>query len=147
MIKIAHRGNYKGQDPGRENTSAYIEEAISAGYDVKVDVWLIEREWFLGHDFPKEKIDLRFLERSNIWIHAMNLVGYVSLYNNKNAHVFWHQKDDFTFTNKGIKWCRTHVLTYDGVLVLPELNDYHTSLLKTNFEPLGVCSNNFTLFN
>ena len=33
MIKIAHRGNYKGRNVDRENTISYIEEAIAAGYN------------------------------------------------------------------------------------------------------------------
>jgi len=146
LIKIAHRGNYKGRNAERENTVAYIEEAITAGYNVEIDVWLIEKTWHLGHDFPGEVIELSFLERPEIWTHAKNLVGYVSLYNNSKVHVFWHDKDDFVFTSKGIKWCRTHILTYDGVMVMPEFNDYHTDILKNGHSPLGVCSDDFRKF-
>lgn len=147
MIRIAHRGNYKGRIEGRENSPDYIEEAIVAGYNVEVDVWLIESKWMLGHDFPKYEVPLSFFERPEIWTHAKNLVGYVSLYNNSKAHTFWHDKDDFTFTSKGIKWCRTHIITYDGVMVMPEFNDYHRELLKNGHSPLGVCSDNFQLLS
>lgn len=148
MIKIAHRGNYKGRNTERENTVAYIEEAITAGYNVEIDVWLIEKTWHLGHDFPGEVIELSFLERPEIWTHAKNLVGYVSLYNNSKVHVFWHDKDDFVFTSKGIKWCRTHIITHDGVMVMPEFNDYHTEVIRSgNLIPLGICSDNFDKFN
>jgi hypothetical protein len=148
VIKIAHRGNYKGRNAERENTVAYIEEAIAAGYNVEIDVWLIEKTLHLGHDFPGESIELSFLERPEIWTHAKNLVGYVSLYNNPKVHVFWHNKDDFVFTSKGIKWCKTHVITYDGVMVMPEFNDYHTEVIRSgNLIPLGICSDNFDKFN
>jgi hypothetical protein len=146
LIKIAHRGNYKGRVEERENSPDYIEEAIVAGYNVEVDVWLIDNKWMLGFDFPKYEVPLSFFERPEIWTHAMNLVGYVSLYNNSKVHTFWHNKDDFVFTSKGIKWCRTHILTHDGVMVMPELNDYHTDILKNGHDPLGVCSNNFGKF-
>jgi len=147
MIKIAHRGNYSGRNIERENTIDYIEEAISAGYDVEVDVWLINNQWHLGHDFPGEVIPLSFLERQCIWTHAKNLVGYVSLYNNSKAHVFWHNKDDFAITSKGIKWAKTHVLTYDGVMVMPEFNDHHTSMIKLgHLDPIGICSDDFSKF-
>jgi hypothetical protein len=148
MIKIAHRGNYKGSDPLRENTVSYIEEAIAAGHDVEVDAWLLDGKWHLGHDFPGEVVELSFFERPQIWTHAKNLVGYVSLYNNHKVHVFWHNKDDFAITSKGIKWARTHVLTYDGVLVLPELDDRFTSMLRLgHLDPIGICSDDFRLFD
>lgn len=148
MIKIAHRGNFAGRNKERENTVAYIEEAIIANYDVEVDVWLIDKQWHLGHDFPGEKIEREFLERPCIWTHAKNLVGYISLYNNPKVHTFWHDKDQFVFTNKGIKWAYEGVITYDGVVVMPERSNEISAMLRSGmFEPLGVCSDNFSLFN
>lgn len=148
MIKIANRGNFAGRNVDRENTCSYIEEAINAGYDVKVDVWLLDKEWYMGYDFPKEKIDIGFLERQCIWTHARNLSGYVSLYNNPKVHVFWHDKDDFTITNKGIKWaCPGRYITQDGIIAMPE--KYATicdQLRRGVLAPLGVCSDNFEIF-
>lgn len=147
MIKIAHRGNYAGRNADRENTVAYIEEAIAAGYDVEIDVWLVGQDWFLGHDFPNEQVDLSFFERPQVWTHCKNLVGYVSLYNNPKAHVFWHDRDDFVYTSKGIKWANVGIITYDGVMVMPEYNNLVTTKLKNKtISPLGICSDNFSLF-
>jgi len=146
MIKIAHRGNYQGRDALKENTPDYIEEAIAANYDVMVDAWLLDGKWFLGSEFPSSEVPLSFFERPQIWVHSMNLIGHVSLYNNKNTHVFWHHKDDYTFTSKGIKWANTGVFTHDGVMLLPEYTLDILAMLKNGFEPLGVCSNNFSLF-
>lgn len=146
MIKIAHRGNYKGTNSKFENTVEYIEDAIAAGYNVEVDAWLLGTDWFLGHDFPKENVDRFFFERPEIWTHAKNLVGYVSLYNNPKAHTFWHNKDDFVFTSKGIKWTRSGVITHDGIMVMPEygseiLEDINLKII----EPLGVCLDDFRM--
>lgn len=147
MIFIAHRGNYKGDDPLKENSPEYIEEAISAGFDVEVDAWLIDGKWMLGHDFPRYEVPLSFFERASIWTHAKNLVGYVSLYNNSKAHVFWHNKDDFVFTSKGIKWANKGILTHDGVMVMPEYNDYHMQMYRLgHLSPLGICSDDFSKF-
>lgn len=144
MIKIAHRGNYAGRKSARENTISYIEEAIAAGYNVEVDVWLIEKTWYLGHDFTNEEIDLSFLERPEVWTHAKNLVAYVSLYNNRRAHVFWHNKDDYVFTSKGIKWASPGIITHDGVMVMPELSSISVAALESmEVSPLGICSDNF----
>lgn len=147
MIKIAHRGNYAGRNKDRENTISYIEEAILAGYNVEVDAWLLGSEWFLGHDFPVEQVTKDFFERPEIWTHAKNLIGYVSLYHNPKVHVFWHNKDDFAITSKGIKWAKTGIITHDGVMVMPE-NDACCldSLRLEQIEPLGVCSDDFQLF-
>lgn len=148
MIKIAHRGNHNGRNIDLENSPSYVEAAISLGFDVEVDVWLIDGKWMLGHNFPKYHVPLSFLERSPIWTHAKNLIGYVSLYNNPKVHVFWHDKDEFTITNKGIKWAYEGVVTHDGVVVMPERSIEITRMLRDeNFRPLGVCSDNFSLFN
>ena len=146
MIRIAHRGNYKGKDVFRENTISYIEEAITNNFDVEIDVWLIDHKWYLGHNIPREEIDLSFLERSQIWTHAKDLQGYISLYNNPKAHVFWHNKDDFVFTSKGIKWANTDIVTNDGIMVMPGVDsffDIHTGIVR----PLGVCCDDFTMFD
>jgi len=142
MIRIAHRGNYKGRDIFRENTISYIEEAIANDFDVEVDVWLLDRKWYLGHDLPKEEIDLSFLERSQIWTHAKDLQGYVSLYHNPKAHVFWHDKDDFVFTSKGIKWARSGIVTHDGVMTMPQYDEFF-DISNGILQPLGICCDDF----
>lgn len=148
MIKIANRGNFAGRNIDRENTSVYIEEAICAGYDVKVDVWLLDKEWYLGHNFPKERIDISFLERQSIWTHARDLVGYVSLYNNPKVHVFWHNKDEFAITNKGIKWASDRYLTYDGITTLGEFQTIRRQeILAGKFNPLGICCDDVISFS
>lgn len=147
MIKIAHRGNYSGKNVLRENTKSYIEEAIAAGYDVEVDVWLIGKVWHLGHDFPGEIVPISFLSRPHIWVHAKNLVGYVSLYNNHKVHVFWHDKDEFVYTSKGIKWAYSGIITHDGVMVMPDsIPELVEKIRSGELEPLGVCSDDFGLF-
>jgi len=146
MIRIAHRGNYKGRSASRENTISYIGEAIAAGFDVEVDVWLLERKWYLGHDFPKEEIGLSFLERPEIWTHAKDLQGYVSLYNNPKVHVFWHDKDDFVFTSKGIKWAQSNIITHDGIIVMPNESRIIEKIQDASVRPLGICCDDFTVY-
>ena len=38
IFLIAHRGNFAGKNVGRENSPAYITEALSQGYHAEVDV-------------------------------------------------------------------------------------------------------------
>ena len=39
MKLISHRGNLEGRKPELENNPEYIDEALSKGYDVEIDVW------------------------------------------------------------------------------------------------------------
>lgn len=143
VIRIAHRGNYRGKDHRKENTISHIEEAIGHGYDVEIDIWLLDGKYYLGHDFPGEQVDLSFMERSSIWTHAKNLEAYVALYGQKKVHVFWHDKDEFTYTSKGIKWARTDVITYDGIMVMPYIT--LNEIVNGSITPLGVCMDDFSL--
>jgi len=146
MILIAHRGNYKGRDVLKENTKDYIMEAVMAGYDVEIDVWYNDGKYYLGHDGPGEEIPLSFMEQSCMWVHAKNLPAYVMLFRDPNVHVFWHDKDEFTFTSKGIKWAYSGVITYDGIMVMPDNSlDICYKIKSGQIVPLGVCSDNFEL--
>ena len=74
MILISHRGNLNGKIVERENHPDYIDEAINLGYDVEIDIWVVEGYIFLGHDRPDTKIDIGWLtDRSDkLWIHFKN---------------------------------------------------------------------------
>jgi hypothetical protein len=146
MIQIAHRGNYVGKNEEFENTPAYIESALRAGYHAEVDVWLINKQWFLGHDGPTYLVDLWFLKTPKLWLHAKNIEAYFSLYD-MNVHVFWHDKDDFIYTSKGVKWANVGVITHDGIVVMPEYSAEISAMLNSGkLKPLGICSDNFSLF-
>lgn len=147
MIKIAHRGNYCGRNQELENNPQYLLSAIEKGYHAEVDAWYLDNNWYLGHDKPGYPVDIEFLCRSEFWIHAKNIEGYMMLYSNKDAHVFWHDRDEFIFTSKGIKWAYEGVLTHDGIIVMPERSESITQCLRSgSVRCLGVCSDNFSLF-
>ena len=58
---ISHRGNISGPNISLENDPTYILEALSLGYDCEVDVWLVKKELYLGHDEPTYKTSIEFL--------------------------------------------------------------------------------------
>lgn len=146
MIKIAHRGNFCGSDPGKENTLDYLDLAIYAGHDVMVDAWYLDKRWYLGYDMPKTEVTKYFFDNPAIWTRARNLEAYVALFSNPRAHVFWLNHDNFTFTSKNIKWANTGVWTLDGVVFMPENSEeIHEQLVaNTKIMPLAVCSNTFS---
>ncbi len=135
MIIISHRGNINGPNKDRENSIEYIVEAAKAGYQVEVDVRIINSEIWLGHDGPQYLVDFKILEsiKDVLWCHAKNINALEFLLKN-NFHVFWHQTDDYTLTSKGIIWAYPGFHA-TGIYVMPELDD---TIIDSKC--LGVCT-------
>ena len=132
MIKIiSHRGNLIGKT-SEENKPSYIKNALLKGFDVEIDVWIIDDKFFLGHDKPEYNIDVNFLLNDKLWCHAKNKKALEVLLKN-NIHVFWHENDKFTLTSKGIPWCYPGNYLKSGITV--ELN-----YKKKMPEVYGICT-------
>ena len=149
MIKIAHRGNFAGKNAERENTMDYLRIAMRAGYDVEVDVWADQiGSFWLGHDGPVERVDLEFLCDEQVWTHAKNIEALRALWPHPRTNVFWHNKDEFTFTSKGIKWANFRVPTFDGIMVMPEMHrETMLNIIERRYRPYGICCDDFKEFN
>lgn len=139
---ISHRGNLTGKNIERENTLSYIEEAASKGFDVEIDVQSIEGKLYLGHDGPQEEVEVEYLSRLCLWVHAKNIeaVEAIRLWNRNNLgsqiHYFWHENDHMTLTSLGIPWVFPgKEIPSGGVAVMPE-NAKDWKIDKAN----GVCS-------
>lgn len=121
MILISHRGNLLGPHKDKENNPEYINYALSQGFDVEIDVWYVNKEWYLGHDTPQYKINYNFLTNPKFWCHAKNQEALLNLINNKNINCFWHDKDLYTITTHGHIWCNINVPLIDNsICVIPE---------------------------
>ena len=132
MILIAHRGNLNGKT-NRENQPEYIQEALVQDFDVEIDVWYIEDEFWLGHDIPQYKIEENFLENPRLWCHAKSIDTPYKMTSNSLIHCFWHQEDDVTLTSRGYLWTYPgKQLTKKSICVLPEK--------RFEAEMAGVCS-------
>jgi hypothetical protein len=105
MRIIAHRGNMNGPNPITENTLQQIDLCISRGYDVEIDLWYIDKKFYLGHDAPTYETDMSFLEdrEDKLWIHCKNQRSFFKL-SGSPFNYFWHQEDDLTLTSKGYVW-------------------------------------------
>ena len=57
MKFISHRGNLNGPIQEYENHPEYILEALKKGFNVEIDVRVKNDTFYLGHDFPKYKIN------------------------------------------------------------------------------------------
>ena len=139
MIYISHRGNLNGKSD-RENQPDYIEEALAQGFDVEIDVWYHQDEFYLGHDEPQYKVDEKFLEKEGLWCHAKNIDALNRMIDNGKIHCFWHQEDDVTLTSRGYIWTYPgKTLTENSIAVLPEQNN-DNSLTMLPKKVLGICS-------
>jgi hypothetical protein len=138
MKLISHRGNLIGPNKDRENDPLYVIDALSYGFDVEIDVWFVDGEFFLGHDEPTYEIEEIFLENDRLWCHSKNIESLEKMLLNNKIHCFWHQEDDFTLTSKNIIWTfPTKILKKNSVCVLPERSNYSNEEIKNCF---GVCS-------
>jgi len=134
MIYIAHRGNLFGPNPERENRLDYIQGAIDGGFQVEVDLWVIDGEWFFGHDNPQYRVTYEWLfDRYNdLWIHCKNLAALRACLDRPALHCFWHEKDAYAITSDGWIWANTGqpinrqviVVDLDGERVFDNANDY-----------------------
>jgi hypothetical protein len=134
MILIAHRGNLTGPEPDKENTIAYAEAALAAGFDVELDVWCCRDKFFLGHDHPVDEVDITFLENEKIWCHAKNAEAIVQLGYYKTTY-FAQENDKFVLTSRsGYPWFHANCLTGIGIHMI---NGYMSGI-STDW--LGICS-------
>lgn len=134
MILISHRGNISGKKINLENKPEYIKETLSKGYDVEIDVWFTENQFYLGHDVPQYKIDYNFLLNEKLWCHAKNIDALIQL-EKISAHYFWHENDTVTLTSKKIIWAYPSKIKIENAInVLPEMYNIDVS------NCMGICS-------
>lgn len=148
MILISHRGNINGKNVEKENSPIYILDAIKNGYNVEVDIWLIDNKLYLGHDEPNYEININYVFdiKDKLWIHCKNIDSLLYFSDIKNnINFFWHQSDDVTLTNKNYLWTYPgKVLTEKSIAVLPEQTEYSVQDLANCY---GICSDYIKRYN
>jgi hypothetical protein len=137
MILISHRGNLTGKNVEKENHPDYINIALKIGFDVEIDLWLINDKLYLGHDSPQYETNLEYLKNDKLWVHCKNSDALNFCIQNKGIHYFWHEDDDYTLTSNLYVWAYPKVkpLSVKTIAVLPELGNTYN--LK---DYCGVCS-------
>ena len=138
MILISHRGNINGPLPERENLPQYIDEAITQGYNVEIDIWMIKGEFFLGHDNPQYGIGIEWIDSRahRLWVHCKNIeaMSFLNRFD-YDINYFWHEEDTVTLTSKGYIWAYPgkQPIT-NSIAVMPEYFKDNVS------QCIGVCS-------
>jgi hypothetical protein len=137
LILISHRGNTNGKFESYENEPAYIDKAISEGYDVEVDAWMIDGVLFLGHDAPQYGVTQKwFNERyQHLWVHCKNIEAMEWFNMIGGFNYFWHESDTITLTSKNYMWVYVGKQPIkNSIAVMPELNNDDVS------QCIGICS-------
>jgi hypothetical protein len=140
MKIISHRGNLTGPNQEEENKMSYIDNSLSLGYDVEIDLWYVNGEFYLGHDNPVYRTNFEFISKNGLWIHAKNLDALYQL-TKTNLHYFWHQNDDFTLTSKNIIWTYPDEETTKNSVIVTLENNINKFL---NLDIYGVCADYIT---
>ena len=134
MILISHRGNLSGDNPELENSPKYIWSALNSGFDVEIDVWFHDGDFWLGHDEPQYKVDVEFLINDKFWCHAKNIEALLEM-KKYPIHYFWHEEDTVALTSKNYVWAYPGKQPIKGsIAVMPERSDDDISVCK------GICS-------
>jgi hypothetical protein len=150
MKIIAHRGNLTGANPLRENSIDYIEEAITEGFDVEIDLRIEDDECYLGHDDPQYFVTMEWLKKYKdvLWIHCKNREALEKLSTSMvEFNYFWHETDCYTLTSKCIGWVYTGKIPYiNSVIVMPENTDLYDLYPEYIKEVYGICTDNPTVY-
>lgn len=126
MKFISHRGNLKGKILDKENDPIYIDVAIAQGFYVEVDLQLVGKTFFLGHDAPDHEITVSWLlQRSNsLYIHTKTihcLEYLLSLDEASSLNYFFHDNDLCTITSTGEIWVHPRSPQIEkSISVMPE---------------------------
>ena len=141
MRIISHRGNIRGSVLGRENAPSYIDCALGNGYDVEIDVWSVDGEFWLGHDEPQYKVTWNwFLKRQeNLWMHCKNVQAAKDC---QGIQSFCHNGDPYSYTSNGKIWLHDLDQKIDDNVIIPLLDDHQVEAFKSlNFpKPFGICT-------
>jgi len=137
MILISHRGNIDGKIPELENKPSYIEDAIKLGFDVEIDIWMIEGILLLGHDEPQYGIPQDWLNKryERLWIHCKNIEAIEWFNMIGGFNYFWHQEDTVALTSMNVIWAYPGKQPIKGsIAVMPESNNDSLD------DCIGICS-------
>lgn len=147
MKIISHRGNISGPNPSVENHPDSIDNALSMGFDVEVDIRYdrFSDNFYLGHDEPQYYVTRYWLaqRKENLWIHCKDIEAlYEFAHCTGGYNYFWHQTDDFTLTSKNYIWTYPgKPYTSQSVIVMPEtyIDEKHFKDLLA-YNCYGICT-------
>lgn len=143
---ISHRGNIDGIQTNKENHPDYIDIALKKGYEVEIDLHIINEKLWLGHDNGEHCITWKWLKqrKEKLWIHCKNIEAIVTLNSKieyRKLHYFWHEEDTMTITSHGYLWVFPGKQPIaNSIAVLPEKCLEITGKEEDLSLCIGICS-------
>jgi hypothetical protein len=142
MKIISHRGNINGPVVEKENRPSYIDCAIQLGYDVEVDLRLINNEFWLGHDEAQYRIELSWMElrKDKIWYHCKDIYSALKLAKLDNEYqYFCHSIESFVCTSNGYIWVHDLENKIDDKCIIPLISKEDIQQYN-GYKPFAVCT-------
>jgi len=142
MKIISHRGNIVGPNASRENKPSYIDTAISAGFDVEVDITFNNGKFYLGHDTPDYEITEKWVSsrKDKLWLHCKNLDAATRLHELGDSHQFFcHSSDSYVLCSNGKTWVHDLKLNISKTTIIPLLS-YEDVNNYNGLIPYAICT-------
>jgi hypothetical protein len=145
-LLIAHRGLTHGPNAQLENHPSQIMHCLNSGYDVEIDLRVVNQMWMLGHDQADHSVDVEFILQPGLWIHAKDHSAAFALRGLAVAHpelnYFWHEDDQRTLTSQGYWWSSAqYPIHTTSVAVMPEWQMGADQIAQcVHWQCAGVCS-------
>jgi hypothetical protein len=143
---ILHRGLMNGPDPEKENKEELLWKRLAEGWDIEVDVWLVDGSLWLGHDKPTDLLqDVRLLESHHTWIHCKNIPMLQYMTEKKPGGPFFsHDTDNAVLTSNGYIWCYPGFQAgRQSIVVMPE----RVPDMKVDMALIGGVCSDYTTHN
>jgi hypothetical protein len=140
MKFISNSGNLFGANQERENSPEYIDEALTHNVDVKVDLWVLNDEIFLGSDSPRYKVSLDWLisRYQRLWISCKNIDAMKYLNSHQHFNYFWGEGCTVSLTS--LKYFWTTYWQFNCYNCVIYINDIIN--LENDVKCYAVCSDN-----
>jgi hypothetical protein len=125
MKIISHRGNLTGPNKSRENSPDYIEEAMTNGYDVEVDLRMKGVDLYLGHDEPQYSITKSWItdRKKMLWVHTKDKESLLYMVHEiPDAQFFYHERERYTIVSNGLVWAHDFSLKLTDKCIVPTLS-------------------------
>jgi hypothetical protein len=143
MKIISHRGNLNGANLKLENTEEYIDVALENGFDVEIDLWKINNEYFLGHDKPCNEVSLEWIEnrKHKLWIHTKNFNAFESLLKiNREFIFFYFTLEPLVLVSNGKIWTHSPEKIANPKNCIIPLLEKNTVRKNQYNEWFGICT-------
>jgi hypothetical protein len=142
MKIISHRANISGIDIERENNPYYIDQCITMGFDVEIDLRIVNNKLYLGHDYAKYEINADWLDKRKhfLLVHIKEIEAlYYVLEEKLDLVYFCHTNDDFTPISNGSIWCHDLKTKRNNKCIIPLLSSEQIDMFN-QFDMYAICS-------